>query len=94
MPLTEEPSTWPDPPPMSTLETLLLFGGVPLLAIAVITLLVLVPSLVRGPRYQPGLSWWAEPEWFGGPEGGLRRLDEVRVETPSRVAGGGASASW
>ena len=33
---------------------------------AVITLLVFTPSWVRGPKYRPGLSWWAEPVWIGG----------------------------
>ena len=79
---------------MSTLETLLLLVGVPLLIIAVITLAVLAPSLARGPRYRPGLSWWAQPEWFGGPEDGLQQLDKSPPQVHSPVAGGGASASW
>ena len=76
------------------LETLGLLVGVPLLLIAIITLAVMAPSLARGPRYRPGLSWWAEPEWFGGPEGGIRRLEENAPQRHNRVAGGGASASW
>ena len=76
------------------LETLGLLVGVPLLLIAIITLAVMAPSLARGPRYRPGLSWWAEPEWFGGPQDGLRQLDESPPQRQERVAGGGASASW
>jgi hypothetical protein len=50
---------------MSTLHGLLLFVGIPLLAIAVISLLVLAPSLAKGPRYRPGQDWDAQPEQFG-----------------------------
>ena len=73
--LADPPVTWPNPPPMSPLTVLLLFVGVPLLLAALITLLVYAPSTARGPRYRPGLSWWAEPEWFDGPEQGLRALE-------------------
>lgn len=56
---------------MSMLTTLLVFVGIPLLAFVVITLLVMAPSLARGPRYRPGMDWDAEPEWFGAvPAGG------------------------
>jgi hypothetical protein len=32
-----------------------------------ISLLVLLPSLAKGPRYRPGLDWQATPEWYGAP---------------------------
>jgi hypothetical protein len=50
---------------MSTLHALLLFGGVPLLVIVVVSLLVMAPSLAKGPRYRPDQEWDAEPEQFG-----------------------------
>ena len=50
---------------MSTLEALLFFGGIPLLAIIVITLLVMAPSLAEGPRYRAGQEWDTEPERLG-----------------------------
>jgi hypothetical protein len=50
---------------MSTLHGLLLFVGTPLLAIVVISLLVMAPSLAKGPRYRPGRQWDARPEQFG-----------------------------
>jgi hypothetical protein len=56
---------WPDPPPMSTLHALLLFGGVPLAISIGIALLVLAPSLAHGPRYRPSETWDAEAEIFG-----------------------------
>jgi hypothetical protein len=67
---TDEPTTWVDPPPTTLLETLLIFVGIPLLITAVIVLLVMVPSLAKGPRYSPGQRWDAEPTWFGAPEPG------------------------
>jgi hypothetical protein len=50
---------------MSTLQALLVFAGIPLLAIVVISLLVMAPSLAKGPRYRPGQQWDAPPEQFG-----------------------------
>ncbi len=50
---------------MSTLHALLFFAGIPLLIFVAITLLVLAPSLAKGPRYRPGQEWDAEPERFG-----------------------------
>ncbi len=82
---------------MSSLHALLFFAGVPLLIIAVITLLVMAPSLARGPRYRPGQEWYAEPVWFGGPDlagpdsnGG--QITSGR-STPAADTGG-ASARW
>lgn len=66
---------------MSTLHALLVFAGIPLLAVVGISLLVMVPSLAKGPRYRLGQDWNAEPEHFGvlplgndGPDEG-RRLE-------------------
>ena len=105
--LADTPATWDDGSGMSTLNALLIFVGGPLLIIAVITLLVMAPSLAKGPRYRPSQQWDAEPEWFGGPE---RRLAPVPTHpTGARARGvvdcqsaahdhdgrlGGASASW
>lgn len=66
--VADAPLNWPDPPPVSMLETLLVFVGIPLLAIVVISLLVLAPSLAKGPRFGPGQPWDAAPEWFGAAE--------------------------
>jgi hypothetical protein len=96
--LAEAPSTWQDPPPMSTLHALLLFVGAPALIIALVSLLVIAPSLARGPRYRPGQEWDAQPEWFGG-------TVEASSSSPNQqlTAGhqpddssdqGGASARW
>jgi hypothetical protein len=87
---------------MSTLHAILFFVGLPLLIFSLITLLVMAPSLAKGPRYRPSQQWDAEAEWFGARdvEGGSatpalesaqaqhRRPDGSGDDT------GGASASW
>ena len=77
---------------------LLVFVGLPALVILVIWLLAAAPSIARGPRYRPGLSWWATPEWFNGPDwfGGPREEESMAAVTPqdATLAGGGSSARW
>src|SRR6185295_12298860 len=63
--LADTPATWQDPEPMSTLHAILFFVGLPLLIFSLITLLVMAPSLAKGPRYRPSQQWDAEAEWFG-----------------------------
>jgi len=95
--LADTPRTWVDPEAMSSLHALLFFAGIPLLIIAVLTLLVIAPSLARGPRYRPGQEWDAEPAWFGGPEvGGSDSTPGQITSGPSTPAAdtGGASARW
>lgn len=50
---------------MSVLHAILLFGGVPFLICAAVVAFVMVPSMIRGPRYRPGQQWTAEPELIG-----------------------------
>jgi hypothetical protein len=76
---------------LSTGATLLIFVGVPIAAFLVISLLVAAPSLARGPRYRPGLGWWAAPVWYGGPGGDADAA--VRAAEPA-AEGGGTSARW
>jgi hypothetical protein len=90
---------------MSTLHTLLLFVGGPLLIIALVSLLVIAPSLARGPRYRPGQEWDAQPEWFGATIEGTSSSPQQQLTTghpgegtehaPDDIADqGGASARW
>ncbi|MBA2697638.1 MAG: hypothetical protein H0U61_02560 [Nocardioidaceae bacterium] len=97
MNLADPPTTWVDPAPISTLHALLFFGGLPLLIIAVITLLVMAPSLAKGSRYHLGQDWEAEPHWFGGP--GIEAADVERRAITSQPTNepestGGASGRW
>ena len=96
--LAATPVTWGEPPPMSLLQALLIFAGIPLAIMLGVTLLVLAPSLVRGDRQQRGVSSWTEPQWFGGPgdvvpAGRHSTQGEIgpgeKAEQP-----GGASARW
>lgn len=81
-----------DPGPgLSVIQTLGIFIGIPLLLFVVIAVLVAAPSAARGPRYRPGLGWWAAPVWFNGPDDAERA---VRESAGSASLGGGASARW
>ena len=77
---------------LTAIQTLLIFVGIPVAVYVIIALLVSAPSLARGPRYRPGLGWWAAPVWFNGPDDADVA---VRTATPtSSKEGGGASARW
>lgn len=73
---------------MSAVENLGVFVLLPLTIYLVISLFVYTPSWVRGPKYRPGLSWWAEPVWIGGTD-----LDAAQQAEPV-AEGGGCSARW
>lgn len=73
---------------MSTVEILGWFVLLPLMFYVLVTLLVYTPSWVHGPKYRPGLSWWAEPIWIGGTD-----LEAAARAEPA-PEGGGCSARW
>jgi hypothetical protein len=75
---------------LSAIETLLIYLGAPALLFLVIALLVMAPSISRGPRYRPGLGWWAAPVWFNGPDD----ADAVVRHASPTTDGGGTSARW
>jgi len=74
----------------SVIETLLWFVVLPAGIFIAIAILVSIPSMSRGPRYRPGLGWWAAPVWFNGPD---EPDAAVRKAAPT-TGGGGASARW
>jgi hypothetical protein len=81
-----------DPGPgLSVVSTLLIFVGIPAALFITIAVLVSAPSIARGPRYRPGLGWWAAPVWFNGPDDAERAVREAAGSTNT---GGGASARW
>jgi hypothetical protein len=108
--LAQEPTTWDQGSDMSLLNALLLFFGGPLLIIAVVTLMVMAPSLAKGPRYRPGADAEdvAASEWFGVVPGsddssqveGSHRAPQRQLATAAteeRLTDddtGGASARW
>ncbi len=82
------------------LETLGLYVGIPLLVVLVVALLTFAPSGARSPRYRPGLTWWAEPVWIGGPASAIavRTPEAARppagATTATSQPTGGARARW
>ena len=76
--------------PLGLLEALLWLAGVPLLIFVLVVLFVSAPSIARGPRYRPGLGWWAAPVWFNGPD----EADLAVRQAAPTTDGGGASARW
>lgn len=95
--LAAPPEVWPDPDPVSALNVLVVLVLIPLGLAAVISLLVLVPSMARGEKYTPGLAWRSESEWFGGPRGGVEAADKTQpkaVEGTGDTDRGGASGRW
>ncbi|TDD28457.1 hypothetical protein E1218_07175 [Kribbella turkmenica] len=76
-------------------HTLLVFVGIPALVLAVVALLVFAPSIANGPRYRPGLSWWAPPVWINGPT--ATKPDPAKLpdqhSLPELPAAPGATAS-
>jgi hypothetical protein len=77
-------------PGLSVLQTLLIFVGIPGAIFAAVVVLVTATSTSRGPRYRPGLGWWAAPVWFNGPED----ADAAVRTATATTGGGGASARW
>jgi hypothetical protein len=75
---------------------LLVLVVIPLGLALVISLLAVVPSMIRGERYTPGLAWRNENEWFGGPKDGLEATDKTDPQALEAAEGarGGASARW
>jgi hypothetical protein len=91
----EVPDGWSDPPPIPELQALLIFVGIPLLMIVLITAAVYVPAMVRGERVAPG-AVPVEDQWFGGPRGGVRELEagSGRGEPSAQSDTGGAGGRW
>ena len=77
---------------MTVVQTVLVFGAIPLGVVALLTLAVYGKSLVRQPnRYRPGKPWDYPPSWY------VPHPDAVvaRTNTPgSTTAVGGASGEW
>ena len=82
---------------MSVLQTVLLYGVVPLAAYLVIALLAAGRGLARRrPRYRPGEPWEFPPQWWGpNPEGaGLPDVSEHEPAGLADASRGGAHGTW
>lgn len=83
---------------MTVWETALIFGGAPIVALAVLAALTFAPGASRSPRYRVGKSWDFEPVWYvarpdiaapaGSAEGRAALAAASRPELPA-----GASAA-
>jgi hypothetical protein len=74
----------------SVIETLLWFVVAPAALFVGIAVLAAAPGMARGPRYRPGVGWWAAPVWFNGPDD----PDTAVRKAAATAGGGGASARW
>ncbi len=94
--LAARPDQWAPVDPVSPLSFLLVLVLVPGGLFLLIALLSALPGMARGDStYHPGLAWRNEPEWFGGPRGGLGKADEqAQIEAGEAPERGGASARW
>lgn len=89
--LAAPPEAWPKPDNGSTLHALLLLGGTPALLFVGIWLLVSLPSMIAGTKYDASLAFRDQPEWFGGPRQGVEAAPDDASEPQGR---GGTSANW
>jgi hypothetical protein len=86
----EAPSSWDQPEDPSALEFLAIFVGAPAAIIAVLALLVYLPSMMRGQSSEPALVFSKHSEWFGGP----RKKPDAQDDQAEREPTGGAGAQW
>jgi hypothetical protein len=94
--VADTPADWATPPHVSGLEFLLVLVLIPLGIALVISVLAVLPSLIHDRGYEPGQSWRAEAEWFGGPRKGVDAADDLspkQIET-AESGRGGTSAEW
>jgi hypothetical protein len=92
----DTPQAWADDPHVSGLDFLLVLLVIPLGLGLVISLLAALPSMIRDRGYEPGQSWRAEAEWFGGPQKGVGATEQLSPEQiESAESGrGGTSGQW
>ena len=82
---------------LTWVQTVLIYIGIPVAASLIITFLVYLPSMIRGPRYRPGRPWTAGSVWFGGTTDAAeaaRSAGPADTLPPATTEGGGASARW
>jgi len=88
------PEGWENSLNESMLMSLLKLLGIPLLVAAVVTLLVYLPSMMRGRGGADPTTYFSEhSEWFGGPRTSPEAV-ESGTASGEHKALGGASARW
>lgn len=92
----DTPEAWANDPHVSGLDFLLVLVLIPVGLALVISVLAALPSMIRDRGYEPGQSWRAEPEWFGGPQKGVEATEQLspqQIET-AESGRGGTSGQW
>jgi hypothetical protein len=90
----DTPAAWAEPPHVSGLQFLVVLFLIPLGLFVVISLLAVLPSLIKGDTGATADSWRGEGEWIGGPRRGVEATDDAPELTGSDSQTGGASAQW
>ena len=89
----DQPSTWQPETHHSFWNYLVLLILIPAAVAITISVVVVLPSLVKGDAYDPTQAWagmrGGKSEWFGGPAKGTDQ-----AAAPKAEGSGGASASW
>jgi hypothetical protein len=88
----DTPEFWSDDPGyhVDPWRVLLVQGSIALLLFLLITLIVLLPGIIRGERFTPGGRATAD-QWFGGPRSGTA---ELPAPDSDESQAGGASGRW
>lgn len=73
-------------------NTLLIFGAIPVAICALIALLVVAGRRGSKARYRPGRPWDFDSVWFAGPADPDYAM--VNTKPGDSMTGGGASAEW
>jgi hypothetical protein len=92
----DTPAAWDDAPHTSGLQYLVVLFLIPVGLGLVISLLATLPSMIRDRGYEPGQSWRAEAEWFGGPQKGVEAADDLSPQQIEAAENdrGGTSGAW
>jgi hypothetical protein len=83
---------------MTVIETVLVFGGIPLAVVLLVIAAVYGRSALHQPnRYRPGKAWTYPPAWYRPHPEAIRDVvgEHAAIEGSSdAVAVGGASGEW
>lgn len=92
----DTPAAWDQAPDVSGLQFLVVLLLIPAGLALVISLLALLPSIIKDTGYAPGQSWRAEAEWFGGPQKGVEAAEDLSPQQLEAAENGrgGTSAQW
>jgi len=92
----DTPAAWDKAPHVSGLDYLIVLVLIPGGLALLISLLAALPSMINDRGYEPGQSWRAQPEWFGGPQKGVGASEQLAPEQieAAESGRGGTSAQW